>query len=139
MSSITIGDALFTKTQQRVIGLLFSRPDRSFYTNEIMWLASVGRGTVSRELSRLVDAGLLRVKREGNQQNTIFHELSGIVKKTFAVGDVIRDAMLPLKGRIAYLFPLESSNNCRYLGLKKMMCFRGGVKYNYEYQKAPPI
>lgn len=111
MSSMTVGDALFTKTQQRVLGLLFSRPDRSFYTNEIMRLASVGRGTVSRELSRLADAGLLRVTREGNQlhyqanqQNTIFHELSGIVKKTFAVGDVIRDAMLPLKGRIASAF-----------------------------------
>jgi len=111
MSLMTAGDALFTKTQQRVLGLLFSRPDRSFYTNEIMRLASVGRGTVSRELSRLADAGLLRVTREGNQlhyqanpQSTIYHELSAIVKKTFAVGDVIRDAMLPLEDRIASAF-----------------------------------
>ena len=118
MNSLTVGDALFTKTQQRVMGLLFSRPDRSFYTNEIMRLASVGRGTVSRELSRLSGAGLLRVTREGNQlhyqanqHSAIYHELSGIVKKTFAVGDVIRDALLPLQAQIAWAFIYGSLAN----------------------------
>ncbi|MEC9315368.1 MAG: transcriptional regulator, partial [Pseudomonadota bacterium] len=34
MSITSIADALFTKTQQRVLGLLFSKPDERFYTNE---------------------------------------------------------------------------------------------------------
>ena len=29
-------DTLFTKTQQRVLGLLYGKPDKSFYTNEIV-------------------------------------------------------------------------------------------------------
>ena len=66
MAVNSIGDALFTKTQQKVLGLLFSKPDKSFYTNEIMRWASIGRGTVSRELDRLVAAGLLTVRKEGN-------------------------------------------------------------------------
>ena len=53
MAENSIGDALFTKTQQKVPGLLFGKPDESFYTNEIMRWASIGRGTVSRELERL--------------------------------------------------------------------------------------
>ena len=31
---MNIGDALFTTTQQRVLGLLFGNPEKSFYTNE---------------------------------------------------------------------------------------------------------
>ena len=66
MLAISIGDALFTKTQQKVLALLFGKPDKSFYTNEIMRWAAIGRGTVSRELERLVSAGLITVSKAGN-------------------------------------------------------------------------
>ncbi|MEE9445177.1 MAG: hypothetical protein V3V19_05885 [Cocleimonas sp.] len=39
----TIADSLFTKTQQKVMGLLFRKPDTSFYLNEIVRLAGMGR------------------------------------------------------------------------------------------------
>jgi len=100
MQITSIGDALFTKTQQRVLGLLFGKPDKSFYTNEIMRWASMGRGTVSRELERLVSAGLLSVTKAGNQNhyqananNPIYSELVSIVKKSFGVADEIREAL----------------------------------------------
>jgi len=106
-----ISDALFTKTQQRVLGLLYGKPDKSFYTNEIVRRAAMGRGTISRELERLVSAGLLLVSHEGNQHhyranpdNPVFHELLGIVKKTFGIVDVIREALVPLDSQIAYVF-----------------------------------
>lgn len=98
----SIADALFTKTQQKVLGLLYGKPDKSFYTNEIMRWASMGRGTVSRELEKLVGAGLLSATREGNQvyfqanqNNPVFKELAGIVKKTFGVADLLRQAIEP--------------------------------------------
>ena len=53
--SLAIGDALFTKTQQRVLGLLFGKSNQSFYTNEIVRNADMGRGIVSLEFSSLVD------------------------------------------------------------------------------------
>ena len=94
MQSISIGDALFTKTQQKVLGLLFGWPDRSFYTNEIMRLVGMGRGTVSRELARLVSAGLLVVSKEGNQNHyqansnsPVYSELVSMVKKISANTD----------------------------------------------------
>jgi len=89
MQGRSIGDALFTKTQQRVLGLLYGQPDRSFFANEIMRQVNMGRGTVRRELERLVDAGLLSITRQGNQNhyqarqdNPVFSELLGIVRKT---------------------------------------------------------
>ena len=106
-----IGDALFTKTQKKVLGLLYGKPDERFYTNEIMRWASMGRGTVSRELDRLVGAGLLKVVREGNQNyfqanehNPIFDELKGIVRKTFGVADMISESLKPLDEDIEVAF-----------------------------------
>jgi predicted nucleotidyltransferase len=111
MLPTSIGDALFTKTQQRVLGLLFGKPDKTFYTNEIVRRANMGRGTVQRELDRLVSAGLLAVFREGNQlhyqanaRNPVYSELVGIVRKTFGVVDVIREALQPVDDQIELAF-----------------------------------
>jgi predicted nucleotidyltransferase len=106
-----LGEVLFSKTQRQVLGLLFGNPDRSYYANEIVRLAGVGSGTVQRELEKLSVAGLLSVKRVGNQkhyqadrQSPIFEELYGIVLKTFGVGDVLRLAMAELAGQIKVAF-----------------------------------
>lgn len=111
MQTSTIGDTLFTKTQQRVLGLLYGNPDRRYYANEIVRLAGMGRGTVRRELERMLSAGLLIMEREGNQQfyqanpnSPVFEELRGIVVKTFGVADVLREAMMPLAENIDYAF-----------------------------------
>lgn len=111
MAATSIGDALFTKTQQKVLGLLFAKPDKSYYTNEIMRWASMGRGTVSRELDRLVSAGLLTVSREGNQNyyqaninSPVHNELVGIVRKTFGVADEIRAKLKSLDENIELAF-----------------------------------
>ena len=67
--SIGIADALFTKVQQRVLGVLFGNPGRSFYGNEVISLVDSGTGAVQRELTRLEAAGLVTVTRIGNQKH----------------------------------------------------------------------
>ena len=67
MPPTSIADSLFTKTRQRVLGLLYGQPDKRFYANEIMRHANMGRGTIRRELERLVSANLLTITREGNR------------------------------------------------------------------------
>jgi len=103
MNSSAIGDALFTKTQQRVLGLLYGKPEQSYYLNEIVRLAAVGKGSVNRELDKLCAAGLLTVSRQGNQNhyqananNPIFNELKAITQKTFGIVDIIKSALTPL-------------------------------------------
>ncbi|MCP4430540.1 MAG: transcriptional regulator [Gammaproteobacteria bacterium] len=111
MTMSSIGDALFTKTQQKVLALLFGKPDERFYTNEIMRWAAMGRGTVSRELDRLVSAGLLSITKQGNQNyyqananNPVYQELVGIVRKTFGVADRIREKLISLGENIELAF-----------------------------------
>ncbi|MFV9616785.1 MAG: nucleotidyltransferase domain-containing protein [Gammaproteobacteria bacterium] len=103
----SISDAIFTKTQQKVLGLLFGQPEKSFYTNEIMRLASIGRGTISRELDRLVAASLLTISKEGNQNHyqanpdcLIYPELMSIARKIFHE-DVFNEKIINEKDRLA--------------------------------------
>ena len=111
MSVSTIGDALFTKTQQRVLGLLYGTPDQRFFTNEIFRRTNIGRGTVVRELEKLVLADLVTVTTSGNQRyyqanvgNPIYTELAGIVRKTFGMADVIRGALEPVNEKLELAF-----------------------------------
>lgn len=111
MGAHGFGDALFTKTQQRVLALLFGSPDRSFYLNEIVRISGAGNGAVHRELARLLDCGLLTAGLIGNQKHyqanraaPIFEELRGIVVKTFGVADVLRARLQPLAGAMAVAF-----------------------------------
>ena len=106
-----IGDALFTKTQQRVLGLLFGQPEQSYYLNEIVRLAAIGKGTVKRELEKLCSAGLLTVTRQGNQnhyqansKSPIFKELISLTLKTFGVADCIKAALVPVLAEIETAF-----------------------------------
>ena len=115
MNRSAIGDALFTKTQQRVLGLLYGKPDKSFYTNEIVRWADMGRGTISRELDRLVLAGLLLTSREGNQRhfranasNPVYAELVNIVKKTFGIVDEIKTALQSIDDQVELSFVFGS-------------------------------
>ncbi len=94
-----------------MLALLFGEPDERFYTNEIMRWAAMGRGTVSRELDRLVSAGLLSITKQGNQNyyqananNPVYQELVGIVRKTFGVADQIREKLISLGGNIELAF-----------------------------------
>lgn len=98
----TYADALFTKTQQRVLAILYGQPDRSFYANELIGLAQSGSGAVQRELARLEAARLVTVSRRGNQKHyqanqdaPIFAELHSIVRKTFGLADIIEGALAP--------------------------------------------
>ncbi|MBN2644158.1 MAG: hypothetical protein JXR59_01640 [Desulfuromonadaceae bacterium] len=109
--NISLGEALFTKTQRQVLGILFGQPQRSFYSKEIVNSAGVGIGTVHRELEKLSGCGLLTVKRIGNQKHyqansasPIFEELQGIVRKTFGLAVPLRHALDEHKGKIELAF-----------------------------------
>lgn len=102
-----LGDALFTATQQRVLGLLFGQPDRSFIQQDLIERAGGGSGAIRRELARLVESGLVTATVVGRQKHfqanhtaPIFHELRGIVLKTIALTDPLRTALRPLARRI---------------------------------------
>ncbi len=81
-------DALFSKGRQRVLAVLFSAPERSFYTTEIIALAQAGSGSVQRELATLAQANLLVMTQklskkyyQANTESPVFYELRALVQR----------------------------------------------------------
>lgn len=108
---VRLADALFTKVQQRVLGILFGQPDRSFLSKEVITLAGSGTGAVHRELRRLAASGLITVRSAGwekhyqaNRQSPVFQELRSLVTKTVGLVDPMQDALAPLVSRIRAAF-----------------------------------
>lgn len=106
-----LGEALFTKTQQKVLGLLYSQPDRSFYTKEILRITGMGVSTIKSELENFLTAGILSMEKIGNQHhyqaNTecpIYEELRSIVRKTFGIADVIKEALHSIDKEVSLAF-----------------------------------
>jgi predicted nucleotidyltransferase len=104
-------DALFTKTQQRVLRVLFGQPERSFYASELIRDAGTGSGAAQRELARLEASGLVVARRIGNQKHyqanavsPLFSELRNIVLKTVGLAEPLRDALKPVVSRIRAAF-----------------------------------
>jgi len=116
----TPANALFTKTQQRVLGLIYGNPEQSFYANEVVRSANMGRGTVRRELERLASAGLLNVTKAGNQlyyqansDNPIYEDLVSIIRKTSALVDVLSASLKPIEQQIQFAFAYDSIPKAR--------------------------
>lgn len=106
-----LSDALFTRTQQRVLACLFGEPDRSYTVSELIKTTGAGSGAVQRELARLAGSGLLNVEQVGNQRryhanpvSPIHGELISIVRKTFGLAGPLREALQPIADRITAAF-----------------------------------
>jgi hypothetical protein len=107
----SLTDALFSGTKQRVLGILYGQPTRSFYANEVISLAASGSGSVQRELATLANSGLVTVKSVGNQkhyqanaESPIFAELCSIIQKTTGLAEPLRRALAPLTSKITAAF-----------------------------------
>lgn len=106
-----LADALFSTTQQRVLGLIFGQPDRSFYATEIIAVTGAGSGAAQRELARLEESGLVTTRHVGtqkhyqaNSESPLYEELCGIARKTVGLAEPLREALAPLAKKIVAAF-----------------------------------
>jgi len=93
-------DALFSSVRKKVLGLLFGKPNRSFFFNEVVSLVDSGTGAVQRELKRLFDSGLVTTTQVGNQKHyqanpdsPIFEELCSLIRKTVGLVEPLKNAL----------------------------------------------
>jgi predicted nucleotidyltransferase len=108
---LSISNALFSRTQQRVLGFLFGQPERSFFASELIQLSGSGSGAVQRELARLSASGLITSKEVGRQRHyqanreaPIFEELRLIVMKTGGIAEILRGALAPISKQVQRAF-----------------------------------
>ncbi len=104
---------LFPEYRRRVLGLLLLRPDEALHGREIARRTGLPAGTITRELTKLAEVGLLKRTKRGNQQvysadtsGPIFTELASILRKTSGLADVLVQALAPAapKLRLAFVF-----------------------------------
>lgn len=110
-----LADALFTTGQQRVLGLLFGQPQRSFTVSDIIAATGAGSGAAQRELAKLLASGLLTVRPVGNQKHyqanagaPIHDELVSIIRKTVGLAEPLHEALAPLADKITAAFVFGS-------------------------------
>jgi predicted nucleotidyltransferase len=114
-SKSLLGETLFGQTRQRILALLFGRPDERFYQRRIIQAVGHGSGAVQRDLELLSRSGILARTVEGrqiyfqaNRQCPIFAELHSIVRKTFGAAQTIKEALEIFGDRIRVAFVFGS-------------------------------
>ncbi|CAD5110272.1 nucleotidyltransferase domain-containing protein [Zestomonas carbonaria] len=119
---MSLASLLFTDYRRKVLGLLLLHPESRYHLREIARLTGTQPGTLTRELSRLAEAGLLVKERVGNQllyaanrNCPIFPELASILRKTSGLAEVLAEALLPMAERIdaAFVFGSMASGTAR--------------------------
>ena len=112
---MSLTSLLFTDYRRKVLALLLLHPEQQYHQREIARMTGTVSGTLSRELAKLVEAGLLLKVAIGNQmhyranrQCLVFEELASILRKTSGLADVLGEALLPLAADIECAFVFGS-------------------------------
>ncbi|MDB6141826.1 MAG: polymerase subunit beta [Pseudomonas sp.] len=115
---MSLSTFLFSDYRQKVLALLLLNPNDSYHQREIARLTDTLSGTLSRELTKMVDVGLLHKMPVGNQmhytanqQCPIFEELVSILRKTGGWVQTLTDALKPLTDSIDTAFVFGSFAN----------------------------
>lgn len=112
---MSLTSLLFTDYRRKVLALLLLHPEQQYHQREIARMTGTVSGTLSRELAKLVEAGLLLKVAIGNQmhyranrQCLVFEELASILRKTSGLADILSEALLPLAAQIECAFVFGS-------------------------------
>jgi len=94
-----------------ILKLFLLEPERRFYQREISVLSGQRIMAVQREISKLLEIGLLKEEKEGNrkyytvdQASPILNDLKAIFQKTVGIHKIVGDALEPLKDEVEFAF-----------------------------------
>jgi uncharacterized protein len=104
-------DALFPRIRQALLAATVLHPDRWWYLSDLAKHLDVRPSSLQRELAALVDAGILRRRRDGNrvyfQPNPdcpFLPELQGLLVKTAGVVDTLQEVLRRFDKRLDWAF-----------------------------------
>ncbi len=96
---------LRSRIQGEVLAWVLLQPDEEFTLTEIAEAVDTSAATVTREINRLVDAGLAIDKRRGNTRlvraavdNPVFRPMAELLAVTFGPIAILRDALSGVEG-----------------------------------------
>lgn len=102
---------LLGQTRSAVLGTLLLRPEASLHVRELARITGASPGSLHRELAALTALGLLKREEIGRQvhyradrDSPVYIELTGLLRKTAGLADVLRAALAPLVDSITLAF-----------------------------------
>jgi len=108
---MSLARQLLGNTRSAVLAALFLHPEAALHVRELARVTGASPGSLHRELRMLTELGLLermevgrQVHYRANRACPVFEELAGLLRKTSGLADVLREALVPLSGRIAAAF-----------------------------------
>lgn len=113
---LSLSEILFPNQYRRkVLALMLMNPQKWLHLRELARLTGSSPGTLKKELDGLVAVGLLRLQKVGNQtqfcantDHPVYPELSGLIRKTTGLKDVLAAALQALTPHIAQAFVFGS-------------------------------
>ena len=110
-TATALSDTLFGRTRGAVMAVLYGHVGESYYLRQLARMTGIALGPVQRELSQLVDAGLVTKRTQGtqtlfaaNEASPVFAEMRSIVAKTVGMHDVLLASLRPLEKKIDVAF-----------------------------------
>lgn len=111
MRSTRAVDCLLPKVRQKILTLTLLNEENAWYLNDLSRRLKTRPSSLQRELASLVQAGILRLSRDGNRSYysanrtcPIFPDLRGLMAKTCGFADVLRKALAPLSDEVRLAF-----------------------------------
>lgn len=108
--AMEITTVIRSKLRSELLRYYFTHPGKSFYLRELERTLGFSVANIRRELKKLEAIGLFTSKKTGNlsyfslnKQCPVYNEIRGIILKTTAFGDAIKDALKDMEG-IGYAF-----------------------------------
>ena len=104
-------DWLFPEVRKRVLSMLLAGPAERWHLRDIARRTGCAVGAVGREMEGLAAAEIVlrvtdgnRVYYQANPACPLLDELTGLVRKTAGLADVVRSALEPLAGEVELAF-----------------------------------
>lgn len=111
---MSVAELIFPNLYRRkVLTLLVMNPEKWIHLRELARMTGASAGTLKKELDGLVNVGLLKWQKVGNQthfsantEHPVFPELSGLIRKTTGLKDVLSVALddITPQIRVAFVF-----------------------------------
>ena len=103
--------ALFPTVRGELLAATLTQPDKWWYLSELAQFLRTTPSSLQRELTALVDGGILQRRRDGSRvyfkaetQSPLFPELRGLLEKTAGLLPTLRQAFEPFEERIDCAF-----------------------------------
>lgn len=104
-------DTLFPGIRRRLLTATLTRPDKWWYLSELAHFLHTRPSSLQRELTALVQSGILQQRRDGRRvyyraesRSPIFRDLRSIFEKTVGLVPTLQTVLRPFHDRIACAF-----------------------------------